>query len=85
MVKPSSEVFYKRIRHIGAVVVGDARGLAFNVFHQSVEVVARIGDADYPNGGAVPQAAGLEFSDGNIEAATQTIFQAAQHLPLVLE
>ena len=30
-------VFYKRIRDVGAVVVSDARSLAFDILHQPVQ------------------------------------------------
>ena len=67
------------------MVVGDARGRALYILHQSVEVVAGMGDADDANGGAIPQAAGLEFGDRNVETGAQTVFQAADNLPFVFE
>jgi len=67
------------------VVIRDARGLSLHVFHQSIEIVARIGDADDADGGSIPQATGIEFGNGDVKAGAQTIFQTAQHLPLVFE
>src|ERR1019366_6071912 len=55
------------------------------VLHQSIKIVARIGDADYANSGAIPQAAGIEFSDRNVKPGPQTVFQAAHDLTFILE
>src|SRR5258708_2453636 len=79
------EVFDKRIRDISPEVVRDARGVSFHVFHQSVQIVARAGNAYHTNGGAVPKAAGIEFSDRNVETGAQTVFEAADDPPFVLE
>jgi len=67
------------------VVVGDPRGGTLHVLHQSVEIVARIGDAHDADSRAVPYGAGVEFRDRDIETAAQPVFQAAQNLPLILE
>src|SRR6267378_3892948 len=77
MTKIRLQVFDEGVGDIGSVVVGYSRGLAFYVFHQAVEVVARRGDADYADGGAVPESGGVEFGDGNVEAGAETVFEAA--------
>src|SRR5580704_1212967 len=79
------QVFDERVANIRAVVVGNARGLPLHIFHESIEIVARVGDANHADGGAIPQAAGIEFGDRDVEAGAQAVFHTAQHLPLVLE
>jgi hypothetical protein len=79
------QVLDERIRDIRAVIVGDARCSAFHFFHQPVEIIVRIGDADHADGGAVPQTAGIQFGDGDVETRTQPILQAAYDLPPILE
>jgi hypothetical protein len=54
-----SEIFNERVGNFRAVVVGDSGGGAFYVFHQAVEIIARVGDADYADGGAVPELGGI--------------------------
>jgi hypothetical protein len=78
-------IFHERVRDVRAMVVGDACGLPLHILHQSIEISARVGDADHPKGGTIPQAAGIEFGDRNVETGAQTVFQAAQHLAFVLE
>ncbi len=80
-----SEIFDERIGDVGAVVVGDAGGGAFDILHQPVEIVARIGDADHADGGAVPEFRGVEFCDGDVEARAQPVFQAAYDLPAIFD
>lgn len=79
------EVFDKRIGHVGAIIVGDAGGGAFNVLHQAVEIIAGRGNADYANGGAIPEFGGVEFRDRNVERVAQFIFQAAHDLATVFD
>ena len=54
-IPDSQKKFNKRVRHIRPAIVGDAGGLPFHIFHQSIEIVARIGNTDHPDGGLVPQ------------------------------
>ena len=79
------EVFDKGIGHVRSVIVSDARGGTLDIFHQAIQIIARIGDAYHAESGAIPQSAGLELGHRNVEAGTQTVFQAANHLPFVLE
>src|SRR6266851_8716568 len=75
----------ERIGHFGTMIVGDARGLTLHISHQPFEIVARIRNADYPEGGPVPKIRGVQLSDGYVETSAQTVFQAAHDLPILLE
>lgn len=79
------EIFYKCILDLGAVIVGNARGRAFNFLHQPVKVIARGRYADNADSGAIPQLCAVEFGYGHIEAGTQTIFHAAHNLAAILK
>ena len=52
-------IFHERIGDIGTVIVGDACGLALDFLHESVEIIARIGDADHTNRRSIPKAGGI--------------------------
>jgi hypothetical protein len=80
-----SKEFDKGVSDFGAGVVGDPVGLAFDVLHQSIKIVLRVGNGDHSNSGAVPQTAGIQLGNGNVEAIPQAVFQTAQHSPFVLE
>src|SRR5208337_3098982 len=80
-----SQKLHKRVSNFGPRVVGDAHGLAFYVFHQAVEVIAGVGDADHSDGGLIPEKARFEFGDGDIEGRAKTVLEAARDLTLVLE
>jgi hypothetical protein len=80
-----SEIFDKRISNFCTVIVGDAHGGAFDFLHQSIEIIVRIRNADDANCGAVPQTAGIEFCNRNVEAGAQLVFQAAHHLTAIFE
>ena len=67
------------------MIVCDARGLPLDVLHQSIQVIARIRDADHTNSGTVPQTAGVKFGNRNVETGAQAVFQATQDLSLILE
>ena len=41
-------------RHLGPRVIRNPHGLVFDVLHESIKIIARIGDADDPNCRAVP-------------------------------
>jgi hypothetical protein len=79
------EIFHEGIRDVGTVVVGDTGGRTLHVLHQAVEVIARIGDADDADGGAIPQFRGIEFGDRNVEAGAQPVFQTAHDLASILD
>ncbi len=36
----SLEIFHERVRDLCPVVVGDARGRAFHIFHQPIKIIA---------------------------------------------
>src|SRR4029077_13576874 len=80
-----SEILHKRIRNIGTVIVGHPCRLSFNFFHQTIEIVTRVGNADDADRGAVPQPGGVELCDRNVEAGAQAVFEAAYDLTFVLE
>ncbi len=79
------QVFYKRIGHFRAVIVGDARRQPFYVLHQSIEIVARIRNADHANRGAVPHGTCFEFGDRNVKASAETVLQATNNLAFILQ
>ena len=82
---PALQIFHKRVRHFSPVVVGDAGGRTLDVLHQSIQIVARIGDADHANRSAIPKAARFEFGNRYIKAGPQTVLQAAHNLTFVLK
>jgi hypothetical protein len=44
-----------------------------------------VGDADYADGGLIPEKARVEFGDGDVEGGAETVFEAARDLTLVFE
>lgn len=58
-----SEIFDEGVSYVRAIVVGNAGCRAFHVFHQAVEIVARIRNGDNADGGAVPEFRRIEFGD----------------------
>jgi hypothetical protein len=80
-----SQKLYKRIRDVGASVVGDASGGAFHIFHQPVEIIARVRDADDADGSLIPKRTRLKFGDRDVERRAETVFKTARDLTLVLE
>ena len=44
-----------------------------------------IGERDDADGGGLPDVVEVEFSDGDVEFAAETVFEAAKDLALVLE
>ncbi len=67
------------------MVIGDPRGMALHVFHQSVQIAARVGDTDHSDRGAIPQAAGIDLSDRDVEMRPQPVFEAADYSAFVFE
>jgi hypothetical protein len=80
-----SQKLHERVGNFGARVIGDAGGGAFNIFHQPVEVIAGVGDADDTDGRLIPEQARIKFSDGDVERRTDTVLQAARNLALVFQ
>lgn len=77
--------FHERVCNFRPVIIRDFHGGPLHVPHQSIEVIAGIGDADNANRGPVPQFASVQFGDRNIEAPAQLVFQAAYHLTPVFQ
>jgi hypothetical protein len=82
---PPSQELHERISDLSASVVGDASSLAFDVFHEAVQVIARVGDTDDADGRLIPEQARVKFGDGNVERGAETIFEAARDLAFVFE
>jgi len=83
--RPLLEILHERISDVGAVVVGDSRGRALDFFHKTVEIFARIGDADHADRGAIPKAGSIQLGNRNVEAGAQPVFQAAYDLAPIFE
>jgi len=81
----ASKKLDKRINNFCAGVISDAGSRALDVFHQPIEIIARVRDADDADGRLIPKRTGFELGDRDIERRTQTIFKAACDLTLVLE
>lgn len=79
------DVLHERIGNLHPVIIGNPRSGALYVLHQSIQIITRIGDADYADGGAIPYVARIQLRDGNVEAGAQPVFQAANHLPFIFE
>jgi hypothetical protein len=62
---------------------------SFGIFQDALQRVfyepGLIGERYYSYREALPEILMLDFSDGDIEFFPQPIFQATQHLPLILE
>jgi len=79
------KVFNKRVSDFGPVIVGDASCGAFHVLHEPVQIITRMRNADHTKGGAIPQLCAIELRHGNIEAGSQTVLEAADHLAPILD
>jgi len=76
---------YKRIGNLGTVIIGDAGRCHFYLLHLTVEIVARVRDADYADRGAIPEFGAVKLGNGDVEAGAQAIFQAADDLAPVFD
>jgi hypothetical protein len=81
----TSQKLHERIVDLGPVVIDYPRRLAFHVLHQAVQIISRIGYANHADGGAVPQARRIQLRHLHVKVCQQPVFQAANHLPLILE
>lgn len=63
------EKLNKRISDFSAVIVGNTGGMALDISHQAIEIIARIGDADDTDCGPVPEAGSIEFGDRDIKVS----------------
>lgn len=75
----------ERVGHFGAAVIGDPVGLPLNAFHEAIEIIARIGNADDTDRRALPEVATVDLGDSNVEAMAKAVLDATKHLPLVLK
>ncbi len=80
-----SQKLHKRVGDFGASVVGNARGRAFDVLHEPVKIIARVRYTDHSDGNPIPEQAGVEFGDRNVERGAETVFNAARNLALVFK
>src|SRR5947209_5026132 len=55
------------------------------MFHEPIEIVARVGDTYHTDRSTVPELRVIEFRDGNIETAAEAIFQAPDDLTAILD
>lgn len=63
----------------------DALRFFKNVLQGFLNVLFGVGKRDHADGGGLPNVVEVEFCNGDIELAPQTIFEATNDLPLVLE
>jgi hypothetical protein len=63
----------------------DAFGFAQDVLQGFFHVLLGIGESDDADGRGLPNVVEVEFGDGDVEFAAETIFEAADDLALVLE
>jgi len=75
----------ERICNFCSVVIRNSRSRTLHILHQAVEVIARVGNTDHADCGAIPYVAGVEFGDGDVETGAQAVFQAAHDLSLVFQ
>jgi hypothetical protein len=63
----------------------DAFGFAQDVLQGFFHVLFGVGESDDADGGGLPHVVEVEFGDGDVEFAAETVFEAAEDLPLVLK
>ena len=80
-----SDKFQIRIANLSPMIISDAVGRAFNFIHQALKIIAGRRDSDDSNRRLIPQSGGFHFSNGNIEAGAQTVFQTAHNLSPVFQ
>jgi hypothetical protein len=81
----SLQIFDKRIGDVRACIVSHARCVALHILHQSIQIIARRGNADYAYCGLIPEIARIQLGNGDIKMSTQAIFHAAYNLPFIFE
>ena len=84
-VEKKLEVLDRAVGDIGTMIVGDAGGRILHVFHQTIEIIARVRNTDYAYRGAIPEFCSIQLSNRQVEARAQAILQAADYLPSVLQ
>src|SRR6267154_1139530 len=62
-----------------------ALGFAEDTLQGFFDVLLGVGEGDDADGGRLPDIVKIEFSDGDVELAAETGFEAAENLALVLE
>ena len=63
----------------------EAFGFAQDVLQGFFHVLLGVRESDDADGGGLPDVVEVEFGDGDVEFAAETVFEAAKDLPLVLE
>jgi hypothetical protein len=63
----------------------DAFGFAQDVLQGFFHVLLGIGESDDADGRGLPDVVEVEFGDGDVEFAAETVFEAAKDLALVLK
>ena len=77
--------FQIRIANLSPMIIGNTVGSALNFIHQALKIVTGRRDSDDSNRRLIPQSGGFHFSNGNIEAGAQTVFQTAHNLSPVFQ
>ena len=73
------------VEDFGSECVGETVEGVVDLAHLAGEVVGGGGDGDDAEGGAVPEAGVVEFSDAYVEAVAKLVFEGADDLAAVLE
>jgi hypothetical protein len=76
------EEIYRMVDQDGAE---DAFGFAQDVLQGLFHMLFGIGESDDADGGGLPDVMEVEFRDGDVEFAAETVFEAAKDLAFVLE
>jgi hypothetical protein len=63
----------------------DAVSFGQHFLQRFLNVLLLVGQGDYAHNGALPSVLEIQFGNGHIEMLPQAIFQAAEHLPLILQ
>src|SRR5258707_5909524 len=89
MLAPGSGGGNRSLQEVYGVVdqdrAEDAFGFAQDVLQGFFHVLLGIGESDDADGRGLPNVVEVEFGDGDVEFAAETIFEAAEDLALVLE
>jgi hypothetical protein len=63
----TSEKVHKRVANFSSGVVGDSHGSALHILHQTVEIIARVRDADHANRCLIPEQTRLKFRNRDVK------------------
>jgi len=81
----SSVVLDEGIGDFGSMVIRNAGRSALHIFHQSVQIIARMGDANHSDRGTIPEFGTIKLCDGNVEAGSHAVFQTSDDLAPVFD